>query len=65
MRLIVLEVCVGIAALLLLISLGAITAHCATRHRAVSVTEYLWAVVPWIMVTACALPSVWPIFAAQ
>ena len=62
MRLIVLEVCASIAALLFLTSLAAMAAHHA-KH-AVSLTEYLWAVVPWAMVAACALPAVWPFFAA-
>ena len=57
----VLEVCATIAALLFLISLAAIAVHRARRRQAVSLIEYLWAVAPWVMVTACALPAVWPI----
>jgi hypothetical protein len=65
MRRTVLEVCASIAALLFLISLAAIAVHCVKRRRAVSLTEYLWAVVPWLMVAACAFPAVWPILTAQ
>ena len=70
MRLIVLEVCASIAALLFLTSLAAMAAYHAKRRlqgvrHAVPLKEYLWAVVPWVMVAACALPAVWPILAAQ
>ena len=70
MRLIALEVCASIVALLFLVSLAAIAAHRARRRPqsvfpAASLTEYLWAVVPWVMVAVCALPAVWPILAAQ
>ena len=70
MRLIALEVCAGIVALLFLISLAAMAAHHAKRRRfqglrqAVPLKEYLWAVVPWVMVAAAAFPAVWPILAA-
>ena len=70
MRLIALEVCASIIALLFLTSLAAIAAHRTKRgsqsvFQAASPTEYLWAVVPWVMVAVCALPAVWPILAAQ
>ena len=69
MRGIVLEVCVTIVALLFLTSLAAMASHHAkgrfqgVRH-AVSLKEYLWAVVPWVMVAAAAFPAAWPILAA-
>ena len=69
MRRIVLEVCTSIVVLLFLTSLAAIVAHHARRRiqgaaPAVPVTEYLWAVVPWVMVAAAAFPAVWPILEA-
>ena len=63
MRLIALQVCAGIAALLFITALVAIAAHRA-RHRcdgtdhATALAEYVSAVVPWIMVVAAALPAV-------
>jgi hypothetical protein len=63
MRRIVLEVCVSIGALLFLTSLAAMVAHHA-KHT-VARREYLWAVIPWVMVAAAAFPAVWPILAAQ
>jgi hypothetical protein len=70
MRQIVLGVCASIVALLFLTSLAAMAAHHAKRRfqgevRAVAATEYLWAVVPWVMVAAAAFPAVWPILAAR
>jgi hypothetical protein len=69
MRLILLEVCAAIVAFLFLTSFAAMAAHHARRRcqgvvQAVSVTEYLWAAVPWVMVAAAAFPAVWPILAA-
>jgi hypothetical protein len=63
MRRIVLEVCVSIGVLLFLTSLAAMVGHHA-KHT-VALREYLWAVVPWVIVTAAASPAVWPILAAQ
>jgi heme/copper-type cytochrome/quinol oxidase subunit 2 len=62
-RLILLEVCVGITALLFLVMLAGIARHRAQRrsegaNNATAMSEYLWAVVPWVMLTACALPAV-------
>ena len=62
MRRIVLEVCVGSGVLLFLTSLAAMVGHHA-KHP-VAMREYLWAVVPWVMVAAAAFPAVWPILAA-
>jgi heme/copper-type cytochrome/quinol oxidase subunit 2 len=62
-RLILLEVCAGITALLFLVMLAGIARHRAQRrfeaaNNATAMSEYLWAVVPWVMLTACALPAV-------
>ena len=70
MRLIVLEVCAGITALLFLIMLAEIGRHRARRRSegandAAAMSEYLWAVVPWVILTACALPAVRLIVAGQ
>ena len=63
MRLILLEFCAGITALLFLVTLAAIARHRAQRrfegaNIPTAMSEYLWAVVPWVMLTACALPAV-------
>jgi heme/copper-type cytochrome/quinol oxidase subunit 2 len=63
MRLILLEVCAGITALLFLVMLGEIARHRARRrsegaNSVGAMSEYLWAVVPWVILTACALPAV-------
>lgn len=62
MRRIVVEICAGIAVLLFLTSLTAMVGH-HVKHT-VALKEYLWAVVPWVMVLAAALPAVRPILAA-
>jgi hypothetical protein len=61
-RLILLEVCAGITALLFLVMLAGIARHRAQRrsegaHNVAAMSEYLWAVVPWVMLTACAFPA--------
>ena len=63
MRLIILEVCAGITALLFLVMLAQIARHRAQRrsegaNNVAAMSEYLWAVIPWVMLTACALPAV-------
>ncbi|MFL6602886.1 MAG: cytochrome c oxidase subunit II transmembrane domain-containing protein [Steroidobacteraceae bacterium] len=63
MRLILLEVCTGITALLFLLMLCAIARHRGQRRsegtaNAPAISEYLWAIVPWVIFTACALPAV-------
>ena len=63
MRLILLELCAGITALLFLVMLAGIARHRAQRrsegaNNATAVSEYLWAMVPWVILTACALPAV-------
>jgi heme/copper-type cytochrome/quinol oxidase subunit 2 len=62
-RLILLEVCVGITALLFLVMLAAIARHRAQgrsegANNTSAMSDYLWAVVPWVMLTVCALPAV-------
>jgi heme/copper-type cytochrome/quinol oxidase subunit 2 len=62
-RLILLEVCAGITALLFLLMLAAIARHRAQlrsegANNIAAMSEYLWAVVPWVMLAACALPAV-------
>lgn len=63
MRLLLLQVCASITALLFLVMLAEIARHRAQRrtegvHNAPAMSEYLWAVVPWVMLTVCALPAV-------
>jgi heme/copper-type cytochrome/quinol oxidase subunit 2 len=62
-RLILLKVCAGITALLFLIMLAGIARHRAQRRsegasNVAAMSEYLWAVVPWAMLAACAFPAV-------
>jgi heme/copper-type cytochrome/quinol oxidase subunit 2 len=62
-RLILLEVCAGITGLLFLVMLAEIARHRAQRrsegaNNVAATSEYLWAVVPWMILTACALPAV-------
>jgi heme/copper-type cytochrome/quinol oxidase subunit 2 len=62
-RLILLEICAGITALLFLVMLAGIAWHRAQRrfeaaNYAAAASEYLWAVVPWVILTACAFPAV-------
>jgi heme/copper-type cytochrome/quinol oxidase subunit 2 len=62
-RLIILEVCAGITALLFLVMLAGIARHRAQRrsegaNNVAATAEYVWAVVPWVMLTAGALPAV-------
>ena len=69
MRLIVLEVCAGIVALLFLLTLAATALHRARVraggvYPASALAEYLWALVPWVILAAAALPAVRLIVAA-
>ena len=63
MRLILLQVCAAGTALLFLVMLTEIARYRA-QHRgegtgnAPAMSEYLWAVVPWAILTVCALPAV-------
>ena len=70
MRLIVLEVCAGIVALLFLASMAATASHRARlraggAYPASALAEYLWTVVPWVILVAAALPAVRLIVAAS
>jgi heme/copper-type cytochrome/quinol oxidase subunit 2 len=61
-RLILLVVCAGVTALLFLVMLAEIARHRAQRrsgglNNIPAISEYLWAVVPWVMLTVCALPA--------
>jgi len=62
-RLILLKVCIGISVFLFLVMLAGIARHRAQRrsegaNHATAMSEYLWAVVPWVILTGCALPAV-------
>ena len=62
MRLIVLEVCAGIVALLFVVMLVATASHRARlraggEYPASALAEYLWAVIPWLIVAAAAFPA--------
>lgn len=62
MRLIILEICGGIAVLLFLAMLAAIARHrlhgSSQRNRASALAEYLWATIPWLMLISSAIPAV-------
>jgi heme/copper-type cytochrome/quinol oxidase subunit 2 len=62
-RLILLEFCAGITALLFFVMLAQIARHRARRrsegaNNVAAMSEYLWAMIPWVILTACALPAV-------
>ena len=62
MRLIALEACGGVAALVFLTMLVATALHRSARgsegtYQCAALAEYLWAVVPWLMMAACVLPA--------
>lgn len=62
MRLEILEVCVAIAVLLFVTMLAATASHAQRCSEGASgakaLTECLWAVVPWVILAASALPAV-------
>jgi hypothetical protein len=63
MRLIVLEVCAGLGALVFLAMLVATALHRSARgpegtYQCAALAEYLWVVVPWLMMATCVLPAV-------
>ncbi|MEJ0085188.1 MAG: hypothetical protein WDO72_05880 [Pseudomonadota bacterium] len=63
MRLIVLELCMGVAAVMFVTMLGTLAMHRARRRASdlaarPAPSEYLWAVIPWALIAACALPAV-------
>jgi heme/copper-type cytochrome/quinol oxidase subunit 2 len=62
-RLILLKLCAGITALLFVVMLAEIARHRAKRRsegasNVAAMSEYLWAVVPWVMLAAGAFPAV-------
>lgn len=62
MRIIALSMCGSIALLVFLTTLLAIARHrarqCPDRACvATAIAEYAWAVIPWLMIVACALPA--------
>ena len=72
MRIIALEVLATIAALTFLGALVAIAVHRSAHGpqdpdpwRSSALAEYLWAMVPWLIVAACVLPSVRRIVASD
>jgi len=62
MRLLVLQICGGIAALVFLAMLSATARHRlqASPHmrQSPALAEYLWATIPWVIIVACATPAV-------
>ena len=63
MRIITLQVCGTITALVLVVMLIATARHRAqSRHQGMrhtsALAEYTWAAIPWLMVAVCALPAV-------
>ena len=69
MRLVVLEVLAVVAALVFLTMLAATAMHRSSfgpedTYRRSALVEYLWTLVPWLMMAACVLPAVRRIVAA-
>jgi heme/copper-type cytochrome/quinol oxidase subunit 2 len=63
MQLIALKALAAVAAFVFLSMLVAIALHRSARgaedsYQSSAVAEYAWAVVPWLMMAACALPAV-------
>ena len=63
MRILTLQVCGAITALVLVAMLSAIARHRAQNRRrgicqTMALVEYAWAAIPWLMVAVCALPAV-------
>jgi heme/copper-type cytochrome/quinol oxidase subunit 2 len=63
MRLIVAGICICAVALVLLVTLTATALHRARgyadpTYRASAVAEYLWILIPWMIMAAAALPAV-------
>ena len=61
MRLIALTICGSIALLVFLMMLVTIARHRARHHsrerRSAALAEYLWAIIPWLMIFSCAIPA--------
>ena len=63
MRILTLQVCGAITALVLVAMLSAIARYRAQNRRrgicqTTALVEYAWAAIPWLMVAVCALPAV-------
>jgi heme/copper-type cytochrome/quinol oxidase subunit 2 len=61
MRLIVLEICGGIALLVFVVMLAAIARHRlqgrSQTYQGNALAEYLWATIPWLMIISSAIPA--------
>jgi len=64
MRLIVLTICGGVAILVFLAMLAAIARYrkqslsgTSPTNRFAAFAEYLWAMIPWLMMVSCAIPA--------
>lgn len=68
MRLMILEICMAIAALVFLAMLAATVRHhqqgSSRIKRPPLLAEYLWATIPWLMIIACAMPAAWKVVAS-
>jgi heme/copper-type cytochrome/quinol oxidase subunit 2 len=69
MRVIGLQICGAITALVLLAMLTAVARHRAQRrpeaaYHTTAIEEYVWAAIPWLMVAVAVLPAVRQIMAA-
>ena len=63
MRLLILRVCFITAAVVFVTTLAATASHRSLRgpdreYGGATVREYLWALVPWVMMAGCAVPAV-------
>ena len=63
MRVIALELCVAVAAVLFIAMMAAAAWHrmrqpSGSEKRATALSEFIWAAVPWIMVVGGALPAI-------
>ena len=61
MRLVALKICGSIALLVFLAMLATIARHRARHHsrerRSAALAEYLWVIIPWLMILSCAIPA--------
>lgn len=68
MRLIILEICGGIALLVFVAMLAAIARHrvhgSSQTNRPPALAEYLWATIPWLMIISSAMPAVRQVIAS-
>jgi heme/copper-type cytochrome/quinol oxidase subunit 2 len=71
MRLIVLTICGSVAVLVFLAMLAAIARYrkqslsgTSQTNRFAALAEYLWAMIPWLMMVSCAIPAVRQVIAS-